>query len=236
VFSEATEAIHSRQDDVMSEDKPVDQGRRRSLGSAALGMIVGLTAGLTGGVALGSSTAPPAPRRIDGRHRFEGKTVLVTGATSGIGRAVALKLAEAGAEVIVAGRDGRRGAETVAAIEALGNVTASQSVSGQGYIVQIYRNTGATAIGNISTFMDGITSTGSTNESVSSSNMVLDNPQTTNSTQYGLYIQLTTGTSTRTFLGTNGGIPTNTGVMTIEEIMGANDNQPGIPALPMAGS
>jgi NAD(P)-dependent dehydrogenase (short-subunit alcohol dehydrogenase family) len=45
---------------------------------------------------------------------------LVTGATSGIGRAVALKLAEAGAEVIVAGRDGRRGAETVEAIEAEG--------------------------------------------------------------------------------------------------------------------
>jgi NAD(P)-dependent dehydrogenase (short-subunit alcohol dehydrogenase family) len=48
------------------------------------------------------------------------KRALVTGATSGIGRAVALKLAEAGAEVIAAGRDPRRGAATVAAIEAEG--------------------------------------------------------------------------------------------------------------------
>jgi NAD(P)-dependent dehydrogenase (short-subunit alcohol dehydrogenase family) len=45
---------------------------------------------------------------------------LGTGATSGIGRAAALKLGEAGAEVIVTGRDAGRGADTVAAIEAEG--------------------------------------------------------------------------------------------------------------------
>jgi NAD(P)-dependent dehydrogenase (short-subunit alcohol dehydrogenase family) len=51
---------------------------------------------------------------------LEHQRALVTGATSGIGRAAALKLAEAGAEVVVAGRDASRGADTVAAIAAHG--------------------------------------------------------------------------------------------------------------------
>ena len=51
---------------------------------------------------------------------LENQRALVTGATSGIGRAAALKLAEEGAEVIVVGRNPHRGAETVAAIEAAG--------------------------------------------------------------------------------------------------------------------
>ena len=44
---------------------------------------------------------------------LEGQRALVTGATSGIGRAVALALARNGAEVIIHGRSAERGAETV---------------------------------------------------------------------------------------------------------------------------
>jgi NAD(P)-dependent dehydrogenase (short-subunit alcohol dehydrogenase family) len=51
---------------------------------------------------------------------FEGKTVLVTGSTSGIGRAAAEQFGRDGAHVIVTGRDETRGREVVAAIESSG--------------------------------------------------------------------------------------------------------------------
>jgi NAD(P)-dependent dehydrogenase (short-subunit alcohol dehydrogenase family) len=49
-----------------------------------------------------------------------GKTALVTGATSGIGKAAALKLAEHGATVLVHGRDAGRGVAVVEQIELAG--------------------------------------------------------------------------------------------------------------------
>jgi NAD(P)-dependent dehydrogenase (short-subunit alcohol dehydrogenase family) len=49
-----------------------------------------------------------------------GQTALVTGATSGIGKAAALKLAEHGATVLVHGRDASRGAGVVEQIEGEG--------------------------------------------------------------------------------------------------------------------
>ena len=48
---------------------------------------------------------------------LEGKVALITGATSGIGRAAAMQLAAQGATVIVHGRDADRGAAVVAEIE-----------------------------------------------------------------------------------------------------------------------
>ncbi|OBG30215.1 SDR family NAD(P)-dependent oxidoreductase [Mycobacterium sp. 852002-51057_SCH5723018] len=49
-----------------------------------------------------------------------GSTALVTGATSGIGRAIALQLADRGAEVVVHGRSAERGAQVVREIESGG--------------------------------------------------------------------------------------------------------------------
>jgi NAD(P)-dependent dehydrogenase (short-subunit alcohol dehydrogenase family) len=52
--------------------------------------------------------------------KLSGKTALVTGSTDGVGRLVARKLGQAGARVLVHGRDGERGARVVADIEASG--------------------------------------------------------------------------------------------------------------------
>ena len=52
--------------------------------------------------------------------KLSGKTALVTGSTDGVGRLVARKLGQAGARVLVHGRDAERGARVVADIEASG--------------------------------------------------------------------------------------------------------------------
>ena len=51
---------------------------------------------------------------------FDGKTVLVTGASSGIGRATAIAFAREGAKVVVAARRVKESGETVRQIEAVG--------------------------------------------------------------------------------------------------------------------
>jgi NAD(P)-dependent dehydrogenase (short-subunit alcohol dehydrogenase family) len=56
--------------------------------------------------------------------RFAGKRVLVTGGTSGIGRAAALAFAGEGARVVVSGRDAARGEAVVREAEALGGEAA----------------------------------------------------------------------------------------------------------------
>jgi NAD(P)-dependent dehydrogenase (short-subunit alcohol dehydrogenase family) len=54
------------------------------------------------------------------RHDLDGLKALVTGATSGLGRAIAFQLARDGADVTVHGRDDARGAQTVEEIQSQG--------------------------------------------------------------------------------------------------------------------
>jgi NAD(P)-dependent dehydrogenase (short-subunit alcohol dehydrogenase family) len=53
-------------------------------------------------------------------EKVSGKTALVTGSTDGVGRLVARKLGQAGARLLVHGRDAGRGARVVADIKANG--------------------------------------------------------------------------------------------------------------------
>src|SRR4051794_4852814 len=53
-------------------------------------------------------------------EELSGKTALVTGSTDGVGRLVARKLGQAGARVLVHGRDAERSARVIAEIEASG--------------------------------------------------------------------------------------------------------------------
>ncbi|MGO9820486.1 MAG: SDR family NAD(P)-dependent oxidoreductase [Solirubrobacteraceae bacterium] len=53
---------------------------------------------------------------LDSLFGLDGQTAVVTGATSGLGAASALALAQAGARVIVSGRDRERGERVVAQI------------------------------------------------------------------------------------------------------------------------
>jgi NAD(P)-dependent dehydrogenase (short-subunit alcohol dehydrogenase family) len=57
---------------------------------------------------------------MNGQRDLEGLRALVTGATSGIGQAVAEELGREGANVIVHGRDATRGESVVSAITAKG--------------------------------------------------------------------------------------------------------------------
>src|SRR5579859_4210807 len=96
----------------MSEDQdsiaPSGVKRRHLVGGAALGLVAGAIGGLAGGVELGQAATLPQ-QKPSGKRRFENKVVLVTGGTSGIGRAASLMFAAEGGKVAFCGRNIERG-------------------------------------------------------------------------------------------------------------------------------
>src|SRR5712671_6674673 len=94
----------------MSDTASPVPNRRRVLGSTAIGTAAGIVAGLVAGI--GFATPPkaaPVPP-LPGRRRFDNKVVVITGATSGIGRAAALQFAAEGGKVAFCGRRTELGA------------------------------------------------------------------------------------------------------------------------------
>ena len=82
-------------------------GTRLSRRSLMIGGTSALTAGVLGvtaGVEVGRHEVPPAPRLGSSQQRFKDKVVMITGATSGIGRAAAVAFAREGAKVAFCGR------------------------------------------------------------------------------------------------------------------------------------
>src|ERR1700722_7643605 len=74
---------------------------------------------------------------------LKGKIAVITGGTSGIGRALSLGLAQAGADVIATARRKQQGAETAPAIEALGRKTlrAESVVTGRASLIGLCDST-----------------------------------------------------------------------------------------------
>jgi len=107
----------------MSEtDQPRDMARasanvpnapisRRALLVGGAGATAAGVAGLAAGIAVGAHEVPPAPPSVSSRQRFANKVVMITGATSGIGRAAAIAFAREGARVAFCGRREALGAD-----------------------------------------------------------------------------------------------------------------------------
>ncbi len=105
----------------MQDDQSIHRGRRQFLGQG-VATLAGLAAG---SAALGAAAGATPARAGDADDagawpRYEGKVVLITGATSGIGEAAAHAFARKGASVFFCGRRQDRGEGVEAAIRAAG--------------------------------------------------------------------------------------------------------------------
>lgn len=102
----------------MADTPKTSLTRRALIGSAIVG--AGLVGAAGGALAAGGGIGPATVAVPGERSRFTGKSVTITGATSGIGRAAAIAFAREGARVAFCGRRTELGAAVEAEIREAG--------------------------------------------------------------------------------------------------------------------
>lgn len=113
VVSNETNNKTRRDIEAVKATKAVDRRTMLSMTAAGLaGSLLAYTAG--------SAAHQPSATQLPRRRRFEGKVVLITGATSGIGRAAAIAFAGEGGKVGFCGRGEQLGQEVERQIKVAG--------------------------------------------------------------------------------------------------------------------
>ena len=119
------EDVHRTEDGENSEAAegfvpPKARNTRRRLLAGGVGAGLGIVAGAVGTAAAVAGAGTPPELTPAGERRFDGKVVIITGATSGIGRAAARLFAAEGAKVGFCGRREERGRQVEKEIRAEG--------------------------------------------------------------------------------------------------------------------
>lgn len=100
----------------MQKDKETSKQKPKIDRRTVLGLVGGVAAGSLATTIVSKATPGPSPA-VPPRKRFEGKVVLITGATSGIGRAAAVAFAAEGGKVAFCGRRENLGHQVEAEIK-----------------------------------------------------------------------------------------------------------------------
>jgi NAD(P)-dependent dehydrogenase (short-subunit alcohol dehydrogenase family) len=96
--------MNEPEDEQSPAEHTSSRASRRSLLISGASATAAAVIGVAAGIDVGRHEVPLAPHGPSSRQRFTGRIVMITGATSGIGRAAAIAFAREGAKVTFCGR------------------------------------------------------------------------------------------------------------------------------------